>query len=77
MLETKVQNYSICYRRVKKTNELVVNGWVYDEMTAVIEFAHELCAKVDGHKIEAGYDKQSFSYIIFDGKPVARKRRWL
>lgn len=77
LLEADVQSYRICYRRVKKTNELVVNGRVYDEMTAVIEFAHKLCATVDGHKIEAGYDHESFSYIIFDGQTVARKRRWI
>ncbi len=76
LLEAQVQGYQICYRRVKKTNELVVNGFVYDEFTAVVEFSHKLCARVDGHKIEAGYDSDSFSYILFDDQPVARKRRW-
>lgn len=76
LLKAQVQEYEICYRRVKKTNELVVNGFVYDEFTAVVEFSHKLCARVDGHKIEAGYDSDSFSYILFDDQPVARKRRW-
>lgn len=77
LLETRVQDYQICYRRVKKTNQLVVNGFVYDEFTAAVEFPHKLCAEVDGHKIETGYDSDSFSYILFDGKQVATKRRWL
>lgn len=77
LLEATVQSYHICYRRVKKTNELVINGRVYDEMTAVIEFAHELSATLDGHKILAGYDDQSFSYLVFDGKTVAKKKRWI
>ena len=76
LLETQVSGYHICYRRVKKTNELVVNGRIYDEMTAVLEFEHRLCATVDGHTIEAGYDTESFSYILFDGETVARKKRW-
>lgn len=76
LLEAKVQGYHICYRRVKSTNELVVNGWVYDEMTAVVEFEHRLCARVDGHNIEAGCDSESFSYILMDGQTVARKKRW-
>ena len=77
LLEADVQGYQICYRRVKSTNELVINGRVYDERKGIIEFAHKLCATVDGHKIEVGYDKQSFSYIIFDGNEVARKKRWV
>lgn len=77
LLEADVQCYHICYRRVKSTNELVVNGWVYDEITEVIEFAHNLSATVDGHTIEAGYDvRQSLSYIRFDGKTVKKKKRW-
>ena len=31
LLEATVEKYRICYRRVKITNELVVNGLVYDE----------------------------------------------
>ena len=37
LLEVSVQGYQICYRRIKSTNELVVNGRVYDEMKAVID----------------------------------------
>ena len=45
------------------------------DMREGIEFAHNLSAVIDGHKIEAGYDEDSYSYIIFDGKRIAEKRR--
>ena len=41
----------------------------------IIEFAHNLSAIIDSHKIEAGYDEDSYSYIIFDGERIAEKRR--
>jgi len=75
LLEARVQGYQICYRRVKSTNELVINGRVYDEKKGIIEFAHKLCATVDGHEIEAGYDSDSYSYILFDGEMIQRKIR--
>ena len=75
LLEKTVGDYRICYRRVKSTNELIVNGVVYDEMTAVVEFEHDLSATVDGHEIHAGFDDASYSYITFDGKRVAEKLR--
>lgn len=75
LLEATVGKYKICYRRVKHTNELVINGIVYDEIKGIIEFDHNLCAVIDNHKIEAGYDSDSYSYIAFDGKRIAEKRR--
>ena len=77
LLEKTVGDYRICYRRVKSTNELIVNGVVYDEMTAVVEFEHDLSATVDGHEIHAGFDDASYSYIAFDGKRVAEKLRMI
>lgn len=77
LLEAVRQEYRICYRRLKHTNELVVNGYVYDEKKGIIEFTHKLSAVVDGHIIEAGYDDRDFSYIRFDGKRIARKKRIL
>ena len=77
LLEVSVQGYQICYRRIKSTNELVVNGRVYDEMKAVIEFEHRLCTEVDGHRIEAGLDHQDHSYILFDGEIIEEKKRWI
>ena len=76
LLEHTVGGYRICYRRVGKTNELVVNGMVYDDMTATIENKHELTATVDGHDIRVGYDGNTHSYLTLDGVTAARKLRW-
>ena len=75
LLEATAEEYKICYRRVKSVNELIINGIVYDEKKGIIEFAHNLSAVIDGHKIEAGYDEDGYSYIIFDGKRIAEKWR--
>lgn len=75
LLEANAGIYRICYRRVKTVNELVVNGQVYDEKKGLFEFAHALYAEIDGHEIEAGLDETSHSYIRFDGKLLAQKRR--
>lgn len=75
LLEARVEEYEICYRRVKSTNELVINGIVYDEKKGVIEFPHTLSAVIDGHTIEAGLSDDSQSYIIFDGECLANKLR--
>lgn len=77
LLEANVKGYAICYRRVRFVNELVVNGQVYDEKKGLFEFAHRLCATIDGHRVEAGYDNESYSYITFDGTVIQRKKRWL
>lgn len=76
LLEASVNGYRICYRRVKSVNELVISGKVYDEKKGVIEFAHKLCAILDGHSIEAGYDENDCSYIMFDGKIIKNKKRY-
>ena len=74
LLETSVLKYDICYRRVKHTNELVINGNVYEEVDGVIEFPHSLHAWIDGHHIEVGYTG-TYSYINVDGENVAKKIR--
>ena len=77
LLEAKKDKYEIVYRRLKKVNELIVNGKVYDEMKAVFEVDHVLAAEIDGHKIEAGLEggTYSYSFIRFDGETLAEKRR--
>lgn len=75
LLEAEAPGYRIVYRRVKKTNELVVNGRVYDEYEALVEFPHHLVAVIDGHKIEVQYDNTSHMYIVFDGEQIAKKLR--
>ena len=75
LLEATADKYEICYRRVKNVNELIVNGRVYDEYKATIEFKHNLSAIIENHKIEAGLDSNSCSYIMFDGEIIATKKR--
>ena len=75
LLETTVEKYKICYRRVKNVNELIINEFVYDEKKGIIEFEHNLSVVIGEHTIEAGYDEDSYSYIMFDGKRIAEKRR--
>lgn len=77
LLEAESGGYHIVYRRLKKTNELVVNGRVYDEYVALIEYPHTLTAIVDGHKIEIQYDMGSHMYIMLDGVMLAEKFRMI
>ncbi len=74
-LETESNGHKITYRRVKRVNELVIDGNVYDEMEAIIESAHVLQAYVDGHVIKVGTDNTSHSFIIVDDETIARKLR--
>lgn len=77
LLQTELLGHTVIYRRVGKTNELVVDGLVYDDYTASMELPHELIAWVDGHKIAAGLMRGSRSYIAVDGETVAKKMRWI
>ncbi|MBQ8003264.1 MAG: hypothetical protein IJ297_07475 [Clostridia bacterium] len=74
LLETDYQGYHICYRRVKGTNELVVNGYVYDEYKKIVEFPHTLTARFEDAVITSGYDN-SQSFITVNGVEIARKTR--
>lgn len=74
LLEKRMFNMDICYRRVKRVNELVINGYVYDEYEALAEQAHTLEAYVDGHHVEAIYNG-THSIINVDGKEVVKKIR--
>lgn len=75
LAEAQAESYRICYRRIGAVNELVVNGRVYDEKRGIFEFAHSLCAYLDGHLIEVGYDIYNYSYIKFDGTTLEYKKR--
>ena len=75
LLETDVHGHAVCYRRVKRTNELVIDGNVYDEIEMLMETAHALHATVDGHEIVVGYDGVSKSYVKVDGVVVGTKLR--
>jgi len=75
LLEAKADKYDIVYRRQKAVNELVINGSVYDEIKGILEFEHSLTASLGGHRIEAGLDEDGYSYILFDKRRVAEKKR--
>ena len=75
LLETNALGHTITYRRVKRVNELVIDGKVYDEIEALVEFAHSLQAHIDGHSIEVGFDGKIHSYLKIDGQLVAKKMR--
>lgn len=75
LLDARAEGYQICYRRVGIVNELIVNGRVYAEKKGFLEFEHTLFAVVDGHKIEAGTDDLSCSFISFDGSLLDYKQR--
>lgn len=74
LLSTKVLGHDVEYRRVKKTNELVIDGDVYAEYTALMELPHELVAIIDGHCIAAGYNG-AHSVIALDGQIILKKLR--
>ena len=75
LLEAEIYGHFITYRRAKKTNELVIDGNVYAEYTALAELPHMLTATIGGHTFAAGCDNTSHSYILVDGKTVKTKFR--
>ena len=74
-VEAESNGMHIIFRRVKRTNELVINGCVYDEYVALAEFAHTLTAHINGHKVEAIYDGTSSVRIVVDSEIIAKKMR--
>ena len=75
--KVSAKGYEICYRRVGRVNELIVNGLVYDELCATVEFPHVLTAEVDGHIFSAGLDKNDVSFVALDGRRLAERTRWI
>ena len=77
LLEAEIYGRKITYRRVKRTNELIIDENVYDEYSALAEMPHMLTANLDGHAFAAGLDNMNHSYILVDGKTVISKMRWI
>ena len=69
------EGHTVEYRRVKRTNELVIDGHVYDEVEMLMETPHTLSARVFGHTFTAGIGIDSHSEISVDGDVIARKLR--
>lgn len=76
LLESEYAGRKVTYRRVKRTNQLVIDSHIYDELEMLVETAHCLYATIDGHTYEVGYDGQTRSYFKVDGELVAKKIRW-
>ncbi len=74
-LEADYSGLNIVYRRVKRTNELVINGRVYDEVEMLVETAHILKANVNGTNIQAGINDASRMFIAVNGEVIAKKIR--
>lgn len=75
LLEAEHNGRRIVYRRVKRTNQLVINDYIYDEIELLMEPAHSLYANLDGHTYEVGFDGAAKSYFKVDGEIVAKKMR--
>ena len=75
LLEDEQLGHKICYRRMKAVNQLVIDGYIYDEVKMVMEPAHALSAVLDGHVITVGYDGNKHSYLSIDGQLVLQRGR--
>ena len=75
LAEAEYEGHSIYYRRVKRTNELVIDGYVYDEIEMLVETPHILTAVINGKRIEAGINNSSISFISVNGEKIAKKLR--
>lgn len=74
-VEGNFGGHRIVFRRVKRTNQLVIDNYICDETEMVIETAHALSAVMDTHEVIAGYDGHH-SYIKVDGQVIVKKIRW-
>lgn len=68
--------HNVVFRRVKRTNELVIDGNVYAEYIALMERSHELTAIVDGHEFTVGFEGSGSVYATVDRLMVAQKARF-
>lgn len=74
LLEADFAGHHIIYRRVKRTNELVIDSHVYAEMEMLVEPPHTLTAYLYGYEFQAGNDGQN-SFINVNGEQIAKKLR--
>lgn len=75
LLESEYGGHRVCYRRVKKVNELVIDGQVYDEYEALVELPHTLTARIGGHTYEVGCSENSRTFFNVDGEQIESKIR--
>ena len=75
LLEAEYGSHKVVYRRIKRTNQLVIDNYIYDEVEMLIESAHALSAIIDGHQYVVGFDGAANSYFKVDGEIIAKKIR--
>lgn len=75
LAKAEYNGHSIILRRVKRINELIIDGYVYDEIEMLVETPHILSAKINGELIQAGMRYPSFGFISVNGKEIAKKIR--
>lgn len=75
LLESEYDGHRVCYRRVKRVNELVIDGQVYDEYEALVELPHTLTARLAGHTYEVGCSENSRTFFNVDGEQIESKIR--
>ena len=75
LAEATYNGHSIVYRRVKRNNELVIDGYIYDEIEMLVETPHVLSAKIDSVLVQAGLRNPSNSFISVNGKEIVKKIR--
>lgn len=76
LLDAEYFGHRILYRRIKRVNELVIDGNVYDDVEMLVEPPHALNAYLDGHHFCVGLDGMSQSYLKVDGEKVLKKLRF-
>ena len=77
-IEYNYNGHKIIYRRVKKTNELVIDNYVYGEYVAWAEFSHTLTAILDGYTYTVGYDaRMSKTFLNINDISIIEKTRWI
>ena len=77
LLEARQLGHTISYRKSRSLYQLVIDGYIYDEIKTLSSNAHTLTAVLDGHTIMVGYDGDDRSFLSIDGETIKRKFRIL
>ena len=77
LLEDRQLGHTISYRKSRSLYQLVIDGYIYDEIKTLSSNAHTLTAVLDGHTIMVGYDGDDRSFLSIDGETIKRKFRIL
>lgn len=75
LMREEINGHTVEYRRVKRTNELAIDGKVYAEYIALAEQPHKLRARVGGHVYAVGTNAQSQIFVSVDENVIKTKLR--